>query len=80
MRINSPMKRVAAKMALPPARSIEECDSKPVMTVSKSLIPLCASTTSIIVGSPTRTASGIGRSLPSRATIGRTPVQPTSSS
>ena len=41
---------------------------------------LCASITLMLVGSPTMTARGRGRSAPSRAISGRTPVQPTSSS
>jgi len=41
---------------------------------------LCASITRMLVGSPTMMARGRGRSAPSRAISGRTPVQPTSSS
>ena len=42
--------------------------------------PLWASTTVMLVGSPTKTKRGRGSDLPSSAIIGRTPVQPTSSS
>ena len=57
-----------------------ECAARPVTSTRQRTGPLCASTTPISVGSPTNTMRGSGSVLPSSAIIGRTPVQPTSSS
>ena len=57
-----------------------ECAARPVTSTRQRTGPLWASTTAILLGSPTNTMRGSGSALPSSAIIGRTPVQPTSSS
>ena len=57
-----------------------ECAARPVSSTRQRTGPLCASTTVMVVGSPTNTMRGTGRLLPNSPIIGRTPVQPTSSS
>ena len=57
-----------------------ECAALPVTSTLQRMGPLWESTTVMAVGSPTSTKRGSGSVLPSSATMGRTPVQPTSSS
>ena len=67
-------------MALTPSGAMLEWAARPETVTFHRTGPLWASTTVIDVGSPTKTMRGLGSFDPIFAIIGRTPMQPISSS